>query len=64
MLVLTRHVDENVLIGDQEITIKVLEIRGGRVRLGIEAPRDMTIRRVDLNQSNAGHAPEMAEALV
>uniref|UniRef100_A0A7C2JY40 Translational regulator CsrA n=1 Tax=Schlesneria paludicola TaxID=360056 RepID=A0A7C2JY40_9PLAN len=48
MLVLTRRESENVLIGDQEITIKVLEIRGGRVRLGIEAPQDMTIRRGEL----------------
>lgn len=48
MLVLTRRMNENILIGDQEITIKILEIRGGRVRLGIEAPHDVTIRREEL----------------
>jgi carbon storage regulator len=50
MLVLTRRVDENILIGegDNSITIKILEIRGGRVRLGIDAPRDVVIRREEL----------------
>lgn len=48
MLVLTRKENEHVLIGDQEITIKILEIRGSRVRIGIEAPRDMAIRRQEI----------------
>ncbi|HUQ69248.1 MAG TPA: carbon storage regulator [Planctomycetaceae bacterium] len=54
MLVLTRRIDENILIGDHEITIKILEIRGGRVRLGIEAPRDVVIRREELVDSEVG----------
>lgn len=49
MLVLTRRINENILIGDETIVIKILEIRGGRVRLGIEAPSDVSIRREEIS---------------
>ena len=42
MLVLARGEDESVVIGD-EITVVVLEVRGERVRLGFEAPREVPI---------------------
>ena len=45
MLVLTRKVGESIRIGDG-IVVRVLET-GGRVRLGIEAPRDVSITRPD-----------------
>lgn len=48
MLVLTRRAHESLIIGDQEITVRILEIRGGRVRLGIEAPPHVMIRRGEL----------------
>ncbi|HSL39053.1 MAG TPA: carbon storage regulator, partial [Desulforhopalus sp.] len=38
MLVLTRKLGEGIVVGD-DITITVVEIKGGTVRLGIEAPR-------------------------
>jgi len=44
MLVLTRKVDQPVRI-NENIEIRVLEIRGNRVRLGIVAPPDVTIKR-------------------
>ena len=47
MLVLSRHVDEVICIGDN-IRIMVIEIRGGKVRLGIDAPRDMTVHRKEI----------------
>ena len=56
MLVLTRKVGESIRIGDG-ITVRVLET-GGRVRLGIEAPRDVAISRPD-----AKHIPADAEAV-
>ena len=46
MLVLTRKVDEKILIGD--IVVTVTEIRGDRVRLGIDAPRSINIVRGEL----------------
>lgn len=47
MLVLSRKPDEEIVISNN-ITIKVLEIRGRRVRLGITAPDDILILREEL----------------
>ncbi len=47
MLVLTRKVGEEIYIGDR-ICVKVMEISGGKVRLGIEAPMDMRIYREEV----------------
>lgn len=47
MLVLSRKVGEKVMIGDS-IVITVLEVVGGRVRLGIEAPDCVPILRKEL----------------
>jgi carbon storage regulator len=47
MLVLTRKVGEEILIGDQ-INIKVIEISGNKVRLGIDAPVSMRIYREEI----------------
>lgn len=47
MLVLTRKSGESVAIGD-DITIKVIEIQGGQVRLGIEAPAATPVHREEV----------------
>jgi len=47
MLVLSRKRDESVIINDN-IKIKVIEIRGGVVRLGIEAPKDINVHREEV----------------
>jgi carbon storage regulator len=47
MLVLTRRVNEAVKIGDN-ITITVIGYRGGQVRLGISAPRNITAHREEV----------------
>jgi carbon storage regulator len=51
MLVLSRKLNEKVLIGSN-ITIQVLEVRGNRIRLGIEAPGNVAISREELCNSN------------
>ena len=48
MLVLTRGVKQKIEIGDRCVTVTVLEVKGGRVRLGIEAPDDVSVRRQEL----------------
>ena len=48
MLVLTRKVDETVILGDH-IKVKVIQIRGKQVRLGIEAPPGILIIRAEDN---------------
>jgi len=47
MLILTRKEDETILIGDS-ISIKIMEIRGKQVRLGIEAPADILVLRGEM----------------
>jgi carbon storage regulator len=47
MLVLTRKEKEGILIGD-DITITVTKIEGNQIRIGIEAPKDVLIRRQEL----------------
>lgn len=47
MLVLSRRVDESLLI-DKDIKITVLDIKGGQVRLGITAPQSIKIHREEV----------------
>jgi carbon storage regulator len=47
MLILSRRIDESILIGD-DIEVVVLEIRGNQVRLGVEAPAEITVLRDEL----------------
>ena len=50
MLVLSRHKSEAIRIGD-DVTIVVVEIRGDKVRLGIEAPKDMPVHRSEIHEA-------------
>ncbi|MEX0703905.1 MAG: carbon storage regulator CsrA [Planctomycetales bacterium] len=47
MLVLSRKKDEKIIIGDS-ITLMVIEIRGDKVRLGIEAPKEVSVHRQEI----------------
>lgn len=47
MLVLTRKLGEGIVIGD-DITITVVEVKGGNVRIGIEAPRSKKVHRQEV----------------
>jgi len=47
MLVLSRHKEESIKIGD-DIEVKVVGIRGGHVRLGIEAPPQVSVHRREI----------------
>lgn len=45
MLVLSRKKDQEIVVGNGDIRIVVVDIRGDKVRLGIEAPREMPVHR-------------------
>ena len=47
MLILSRKLDEQIVIADN-IVITVVEIRGDKVRLGIEAPREIPVHRKEI----------------
>ena len=47
MLILTRRVGETLVIGD-EITVTVLGVRGNQVRLGVNAPKHVSVHRQEI----------------
>jgi carbon storage regulator len=47
MLVLTRKLHQSIIIGD-EIEVVVLEVRGEQVRIGIRAPKDVSVHRKEI----------------
>ena len=71
MLVLSRKKNESIVIND-DITIVVVEIRGDKVRLGIEAPKEVPVHRnevyeairrnVDSNSVDADHGADTSSA--
>jgi carbon storage regulator len=50
MLVLSRQRDESIIIGDN-IVITVVDIRGDKVRLGIEAPKEVSVHRQEVYEA-------------
>ncbi len=50
MLILTRRSNERIFIGD-DIVLSVLAIEGNRVKLGIDAPKDVSILREEIRES-------------
>ncbi|MCK4302892.1 MAG: carbon storage regulator CsrA [Candidatus Eisenbacteria sp.] len=63
MLILTRKLGENIRIGDK-IKISILDVKGGQVKLGIEAPPHVAVHREEIyerirdeNQRASGVSP-------
>jgi carbon storage regulator len=49
MLILTRRVGETLVIGD-DVNVTVLGVRGNQVRLGVNAPKEVTVHREEIYQ--------------
>ena len=69
MLVLSRQRDESIIIGDN-IVVTVVDVRGDKVRLGIEAPREVSVHRREVydaiqreNQQAAQIRPDEARRI-
>ena len=64
MLILTRKLDESIMLGN-DIEVKVLGIEDGKVKLGIDAPRDVDVFRkeiyVEIQEENKEAASEQKD---
>lgn len=64
MLILTRRISESLIVGDKEIVITVLGVKGNQVRIGVQADEKVLIDREEIylrkqHQQNAAHAPRL-----
>ena len=50
MLVLSRHRDQSIIIGD-DIVVTIVDVRGDKVRLGIEAPTEIPVHRREVYEA-------------
>lgn len=50
MLVLSRHRDQSIMIGD-DVVVTIVDIRGDKVRLGINAPTDIPVHRREVYEA-------------
>jgi len=50
MLVLSRHRDESIMIGD-DVVVTIVDIRGDKVRLGIDAPQSIPVHRQEVYEA-------------
>lgn len=66
MLVLTRRANQSIMIGN-DVVVTVLEVKGDQVRIGIKAPRSVTVHReevyAELARENRAAASPSAEGL-
>jgi carbon storage regulator len=56
VLILSRRIEEAIKIGD-DITVRVMGIDGQQVRIGIDAPRDLSVDREEVRERKNGQNP-------
>lgn len=62
MLVLSRKKNESIVIGEN-IVLMVIDVRGDKVRLGINAPKEVSVHRLEVYEAiKRGQAPKEASA--
>ena len=61
MLVLSRHRDESIMIGD-DVCITIVDIRGDKVRLGVEAPKEVPVHRREVYEAIKRNELEQRDA--
>ena len=53
MLVLSRHVGQQIMLGDN-ITVTVVDIQGDKIRIGVDAPKEMPVHRREVYEAING----------
>lgn len=54
MLVLSRFINESIMVGE-DVKITIIDVRGDKVRLGIEAPQDVQVHRQEVYEAIKRH---------
>ena len=62
MLILTRRVGETLMIGD-EVTVTVLGVKGNQVRIGVNAPKDVSVHREEIYERIKKEQSESSSAV-
>ena len=55
MLVLSRKVGEEIVMPEQGVTVTVVAVRGNRVRIGVTAPKGVTVFRKEIEPAGESH---------
>ncbi|MFT6268463.1 MAG: carbon storage regulator [Alphaproteobacteria bacterium] len=66
MLILTRRVGETLMVGDN-VTVTVLGVKGNQVRIGVNAPKDVSVHREEIYmriqaEKGNGNVPDASDA--
>ncbi|MBU0500058.1 MAG: carbon storage regulator CsrA [Gammaproteobacteria bacterium] len=61
MLILTRRVGETLMVGD-DVTVTVLGVKGNQVRIGINAPKDVSVHREEIYERIKAEQAAAAES--
>ena len=60
MLILTRRIGESVVIGG-DVTVTLLGVKGNQARLGVDAPKDITVHREEIHERIEGEQTAVEE---
>lgn len=62
MLILTRRVGETLVIGDETLKVTILGVKGNQVRVGVTAPRSVTVDRLEIHERRKAGLPAPGSA--